>query len=283
MILNGRGLRQETEIDAFLAHLTEVFEYAEKEEAEKVLIIHDCVNGQKLLENAKVSDKFADNEFVKRARALYTKLKGKVILDLEYYAKGGEGPKQAHKQMELAQAMLELPIGEPVTLDIVTVKEYKNPENDFNKVVTASRWFFNTGDKSEFYNIDENGYRRYEFGRIDPQKAYYGKATPDVFYSALFTKTPIVILDKLYDFCKAVKPNPLNLLAAADVGMVKSKEISRVIDTIPGTLSKNELKASMSIAGVSDPVLVDFIDPPGLSYRIKDFQQIENVTFLLYA
>lgn len=272
MILNGRGLRQETDVDAFLAHLIDLLEYAERENAEKVLIIHDSVNGQKLLENNKVSEKFADNNYVKRARELYGKLKGKIIFDLEYYAKGGEGPKQAHKQMELAQAMLELPIGEPVSIDIVTVKEYKNPENDFNKVVTASRWFFNTGDKSEFYNIDENGYRRYEFGRIDPQKAYYGKATPDVFYSALFTKTPIVILDKLYDFCKAVKPNPLNLLAAADVGMVKSKEISRVIDTIPGTLTKNDLKASMSIAGVTDPVLVNFIDPPGLSYRIKDFQ-----------
>ena len=93
MILNGRGLRQETEVDAFLAHLIAVFEYAEKEETEKVLIIHDCVNGQKLLENTKVSDKFANNEFVKRARELYTKLKGKVILDLEYYAKGGEGSK----------------------------------------------------------------------------------------------------------------------------------------------------------------------------------------------
>lgn len=272
LILNGRGVRQESDIDAFFAHLIELLEYAEREGTEKILLIHDCVNGQKLLENSKVSEKFSENPLVSKGRELYNKFKNKIILDLEYYAKGGEGPKQAHKQMELAKAMLELPLGEPVTIDVIPVKDYKNPENDFNKIVTASRWFFNTGDKSEFYNIDDYGYRRYEFGRIDPLKAYYGKATPDVFYSALFTKIPIVILDKLYDFCKAVKPNPLNLLAAGDIGMIKSKEISRVIDTIPGTLSKNELRASMSIAGTTDPVLVDFIDPPGLSYRIKDFQ-----------
>jgi hypothetical protein len=271
-ILSGRTLRQKSEHEAFLANLVELLEWAKTIDLQKLLVITSSVNGMKIINAKQVTEKWADNPLVKRARELVKELGDKVIFDLEYWPKGGEGCKQATKQHDFAKGLLELPSSPDTHLDICTAKEFKNPENDFNKLVNASRWFFNTGDKSEFFKSDENGYRQYGFGRIDPDKGYYGKATPDVYYSALFTKTPISVLDKLYAFCQNNKPNPYNMLAAANLDMVKSKEISRIIDIMPGTIDKDKLMANMAIGANEDPVLVDFINPPGLSYRIRDFQ-----------
>ncbi|WNV45969.1 ribonuclease H1 [Aeromonas phage AerS_266] len=271
-ILSGRALNLPTEHEVSLTAITELLEYAKRESVDKVLIIGDCFNAFKLLKTPRLTEKFAENQIVIKARELFQALEPNVFLESELWANGGDGCKQASKQMDFAKALLELPNVPTSSLEVESIKDFKNPENDFNKLVTASRWFFNTGDNSTFYQPDEWGYRQYCFGRIDPQKNYYGKATPDVYYSSLFTKEPIVVLDKLYNFCRENKPNPYNILAAGNIDMIKSKEISRVIDVIPGVINKNELIASMAIGINASPVLVDFIDPPGLSYRIKDFQ-----------
>lgn len=272
-ILNGRGLGQPSDYEAFLTHFITLIEQLKDKDLERILIIHNCPNGQKLLTAATLTEKFRQNPTVQRARELHKQLGNRIILDDEYYVKGGEGTKQAHKQLDFSKALVEVDQNETVVLDIISPKEFKNPENDFNKIVTASRWYFNTGDKSRHYVVDDNGYRQYNFGRPETGKGYYGKATPDCYYSALFTKQPVMILDKLFNFCQDKKKNPYNLLAAANVDMVKSKEISRVIDILPGTVEKNSLKAPMMIGGNEDPILVDFIDPPGLSYRIVDFHE----------
>lgn len=271
-IISGRTLRQETEHEAFLVGLIELLEWAKTQEVQRILVITSSVNGLKIINTQKVVEKWAGNEYVKKARTLVKEFGNKIIFDDEYWLKGGEGCKQALKQHDFSKGLLELPASPTSVLETCTPKEFKNPEHDFNKLVCATRWFFNTGDKSTFYNVDKYGYRHYAFGRIDPDKGYYGKATPDVYYSTLFTKEPITLLDKLYSFCQANKPNPYNILAGANIDMVKSKEISRVIDIMPGVIVKNELKSPMTIGANEDPVLVDFIDPPGLSYRIRDFQ-----------
>lgn len=272
-IINGRGLGQETVHEAFLVHFTSLVEELRDKGIERLLVIHNCPNGQKLLTAATLTEKFRNNPIVQKAREAYKSMGNKVILDDEYYVKGGEGPKQAHKQMDFSKALVEVDQYEGVVIDILSPKEFKNPENDFNKIVTASRWYFNTGDKTRHHVTDEYGFRQYNFGRPEPQKHYYGKATPDTLYSSLFTKKSIEVLDKLFNFCQQKKPNPYNLLAGANVDMVKSKEISRVIDILPGTVVKNSLIAPMSIGTNEEPVLVDFIDPPGLSYRIVDFHE----------
>ncbi|QDH47054.1 ribonuclease [Aeromonas phage LAh10] len=272
-IFNGRGLGAPTPHEAFLSHFVALVEHLKDKEVEKLLIIHNCPNGQKLLKAATLTEKFRNNELVLRAREKFKELGDRVILDDEYYVKGGEGAKQAHKQLDFAKALVEVGQLQMDVIDEMAPKEFKNPENDFNKIVTASRWYFNTGDRSTHYNVDDKGYLEYNFGRPEPAKHYYGKATPDTMYSSLFTKKPITVLDKLYDFCKERKPNPYNLLAAANVDMVKSKEISRIIDILPGTVQRNSLVAPMEIGGKEDPILVDFIDPPGLSYRIVDFHE----------
>lgn len=271
-ILSGRTLRQAFEYDAFLTHMVELLSHVQQSGCEKLLVITNSINGVKLCTTPKLTEKYSNHELALRVRKILAELGDKVIFDTELWAKGGEGCKQAAKQLEFSTALLELTGTQEATLEVQALKEFKNPENDFNRLVTASRWFFNTGDKSRHYVPDDHGYRQYCFGRIDPQKQYYGKATPDVYYSALFTKEPITILDKLFNFCQANKPNPYNMLAGAKVDLLKSKEIARVIDVMPGTIVKNDLVAAMSIAGNDDPVLVDFIDPPGLSYRIRDFQ-----------
>ncbi|UQT03330.1 putative ribonuclease H [Serratia phage vB_SmaM-Yubaba] len=271
-IYNGRILKQPNEVDAYLTHLELIINkwLEDKKEGNKLLVIGNCVKAHKMLEKNKCPEAY-NAELFNRVYALMQEHKKDIIHDIEYYAKGGEGPKTAHKQLELAEALADLPNPDTITLDKMDVKEYKNPEIDFNKLVTATRWYFNTGDKSTFYDLDEEGYRHYTFGRVDPDKNYYGKATPDVFYSALYTKTPIKVLDKLFSFCQKNRPNPYNIMAAGNLNHIKSKEIARVIDTIPGTFGKKELVAPMTLGNNEGANLVEFIDPPGLSYRIRDF------------
>lgn len=270
-IYNGRVLNQPNETAAFLLQLELIINewLANKTDGNKLLVITNCVKGHKMVTAGRHPEGL-DPDLFKRVHALYTEHKKDIILDIEYYAKGGEGPKVAHKQLELAVALSELPASEAVALDKLDLKAYKDPEIDFNKLVTASRWYFNTGDKSDFFDIDELGYRKYTFGRVDPDKNYYGKATPDVYYSSLYTKTPIATLDKLFNFCQKNKPNPYNIMSAGNLNFVKSKEIARVIDTIPGVFGKKDLIAPMTVGSTEDAVLVEFIDPPGLSYRIRD-------------
>lgn len=271
-IYNGRILKQPNEVDAYLTHLELIINkwLEDKKEGNKLLVIGNCVKAHKMLEKNKCPEAY-NAELFNRVYALMQEHKKDIIHDIEYYAKGGEGPKTAHKQLELAEALGDLPNPDLIALDKMDVKEYKNPEIDFNKLVTATRWYFNTGDKSTFYDLDEEGYRHYTFGRVDPDKNYYGKATPDVFYSALYTKTPIKVLDKLFSFCQKNRPNPYNIMAAGNLNHIKSKEVARIIDTIPGTFGKKELVAPMTLGNNEGANLVEFIDPPGLSYRIRDF------------
>lgn len=271
-IYNGRILGQPNETEAFLLHFELIInKWKEgKKDGEKLLVITNCVKGHKMLMNNRHPDSL-DADLFKRVYSLWKDQGKDVLLDIEYYAKGGEGPKTAHKQLELATAMCELPAPDKINLDVMDIKEYKNPEIDFNKLVTASRWYFNTGDKSDFYDVDERGYSKYTFGRVDPDKKYYGKATPDVYYSTLYTKERIKVLDKLFNFSQKNYPNPYNIMAAGELNFIKSKEVARIIDTIPGTFSKKELIAPMTLGGTENAVLVESIDPPGLSYRIRDF------------
>lgn len=271
-IYNGRVLKQANDVEAYLLHLELIInEWLKvKGDTGKLLVIGNNVKVHKMLEKHKCPEAY-NAELFERVYKLYDEHKKSIIHDVEYYAKGGEGPKTAHKQLELAIAISDLASPDEIVLDKLDVKDYKNPEIDFNKLVTASRWYFNTGDKSTFFDVDEYGYRKYTFGRVEPDKNYYGKATPDVYYSALYTKTPISVLDKLFTFCKKNKPNPYNIMAAGNLNHIKSKEVARVIDTIPGTFTKNELLAPMTLGNNEEAALVEFIDPPGLSYRIRDF------------
>lgn len=201
-----------------------------------------------------------------------------VWIDLEGATSGGLGNKRAAEKATMAE--LESIWGENTedAFSITPSKEYENPESDFNKIVNASRWFFTT-DSVESYYDECRGYRRYDFGKIDPEKKYYGKATPDVTYSALFAKQPIVMLDKLYEFTKSKIKNPNELMFSGNLRYVKSKDIARLIDSFPGVKKGKELVVPFKCGGDDEPTLTELIDPPVLTYRIRESMTHIGIVF----
>lgn len=198
----------------------------------------------------------------------FKELESKIIFDFSGSAEGGTGNKQAHKCLEIAEVISLF--GEPDTIDISVMgrKEYDNPESDFNKIITGSRWYFGGMSDEQFYGL-QHGYRKYGFGKVEPDKNYYGKQTPDVTYSALFTKEPIQLLDKLYEFSRRKIDNPDGYLVAGDLNHLCSKEVARMIDTHPAIREGKHLVSPVT-KGNGKPVLIELISPVLMSYRIRD-------------
>ena len=192
----------------------------------------------------------------------------KVVFDFAGSAEGGVGNKRAHKQMEVAEVVTLYGNETDPEVVITPRKEYENPESDFNKMVSASRWYYQTVNPEEFY-ATIHGYRKYGFGKVEPDKNYYGKMTPDVTYSALYTKEPIVLLDKLFDFTCRKVDNPNGYLVAGDLNHLTSKEVARMIDSHPAVREGNNLVSPVT-KGNSKPILIELISPVLMSYRIRD-------------
>lgn len=266
---NGRVFGSLSIHENFLTHLELVLQRHIGNGGKKILLVTNMPKVTKGFVDGK-GNKDVDAELFKRVHALYTSIKDDVIFDFTLYPKGGFGCQQAHNQCRIGEMLLAInPEGGQV-LDVLTPKEFTDPAVEFNELVTASRWYFNTGSASTFYKLTRNGRRAYQFGKVEPDKNYYGKATPDVYYSTLYTKEPLKLLDKLYDFCKLAKGNELNRLLAGNISNIKSKEVVKTIDAIPGTFVGNQLVSPMKIGTNEEPGLVDYINPPGLSYRITD-------------
>lgn len=193
----------------------------------------------------------------------------KFILDLDGAVEGGKGNKSANQQLGLTEAITRWSTDTQPSISIIPRKEYENPESDFNKVITASRWYFNTGEGSNFYDLVA-GYRAYAFGKVEPDKKYYGKMTPDVTYAKLYTKEPITILDKLFEYTKRTVKNPNELLSAGNLTNVKSKDLLRLIDTYPAIRDGENLVMPYQVGGSEEPMLIELINPPMLSYLIKE-------------
>lgn len=202
--------------------------------------------------------------------ATFKTLEGrKVLFDFPGSAEGGAGNKLAHRQMELAEVISTFGFDKEPELSVQGRKEYETPETDFNKVVSRnSRWFFETVEPERFRERIE-GYRKYGFGKVEPDKGYYGKQTPDVTYSTLYTKEPIVLLDKLFDFTVPRIDNPDGYLLAGDLQHLTSVEVARMIDKHPAVPEKNNLVSPIT-KGNGRPVLIELIKPVLMSYRIRD-------------
>lgn len=264
--LHGRVYKGINIEESFLLHLEMLFNYYKENDIKKLLI----VTGLPKTVNKFLAKKLTNTDLGKELTEFYQANKDNIILDQDLYPCGGIGIRQSYNQTNIAMMLVsDVPEFEGDSeLEIISEKEYKNPNIDIDKIITATRWFFNTGDLSDFYTLTENGRRAYRFGRIDPDKNYYGKATPDVYYSVYYSKEPIAVLDKLYDYCLKTKPNPYNLLFAGNLNHLTSKEIARVINDVPGVFKGNELITPLKIANNDEPAIVEMINPPGLSYRI---------------
>jgi hypothetical protein len=154
----------------------------------------------------------------------------------------------------------------------MTRKEYENPESDFNKIVSATRWYFQTGNAVDFYKL-LNGFRVYGFGKVEPDKNYYGKITPDVTYSKLYTLKPIQLLDKLFEFTSKKIANPDGYLSAGTLNNLTGKDVARMIDTIPAVPQNTDLVSPVT-KGNGKPVLIELIKPVMMSYRVREFLDV---------
>jgi len=193
----------------------------------------------------------------------------KLFFDLPGSAEGGMGNRLAHKQMEIAEISSVWGHEQKPNISVMSRKEYENPETDFNKIVSASRWYFETGQFEKFYDL-LHGYRVYSFGKVEPDKNYYGKITPDVTYSKLYTLTPITLLDKMFEFTAKKIANPDGYLSAGTLNNLTSKDVARMLDTIPAVKEDNNLVSPVT-KGNGKPVLIELISPVLMSYRIREF------------
>lgn len=268
-ILSGRVNCNTTIGDCLVLHLDLLFKDHKENNKGKLLLatnmaktLKSFINNTIKVENIELKDRVLD---------LYNELKEDIIIDYTLYPKGGFGVQHGHNQLALSELLSEYNNSETnAVLDKCSEKEFSEPNVELNPLVGASRWYFNTGDESEYYNLTDCGRRTYYFGAVEPDKGYYGKSTPDVYYGALFTKEPLNLLDRIFDFTKASKPNPLNILLAGNLNNISSKEVSRTINVIPGKFEGNEFKSPVKIATNDSPTLVDFISPAGMTYVIRD-------------
>lgn len=201
-----------------------------------------------------------------------------IVFDFTGMAEGGAGVRECQKQLDLAEVIQTWGFESENNLHLVPRKTYEEPEVHFNKLVDASRWYCNSGEGSTFYDLYE-GYRVYWFGKVEPDKGYYGKLTPDVTYSKLYTKKPLELLDKLYDFCNKRIDNSNGYLLAGDLNNIVSKDLARLIDQVPGVPNKKGKVFSPFTKQKSKPLLMEMISPVLMSYRIKDFMVTIDVIF----
>lgn len=193
----------------------------------------------------------------------------KILFDFSGSAEGGLGNRDAQKQLDLAQVISEWGFDKEPTTIIQTRKEYENPEVSFNKMVSATRWYFDTHEPAKFLE-ERKGYRVYSFGKVEPDKNYYGKLTPDVTYSKLYTKKPIELLDKLFDYTVKRIDNKDGYLSAGDLNQLVSKDVARLLDTVPALPVKNQL-VSPYVKQNGRPVLIELVKPVMMSYRVREF------------
>lgn len=195
--------------------------------------------------------------------------KRRVIIDLPGSAEGGLGNREVFKQLDLAEVITQWGFEKEVNLQRVSRKEYENPELEFNKLVCATRWYFETNDPQLFYNTLRD-YRVYSFGKVEPDKSYYGKLTPDVTYSRLYTLKPLELLDKLFEFTKTKIDNPDGYLSAGDLNNVVTKDVARLINQVPGVPENKTRLVSPFTKQNGKPLLVELIAPVLMSYRIRE-------------
>ncbi|UPT53955.1 hypothetical protein [Vibrio phage phiKT1019] len=194
------------------------------------------------------------------------------------FVKGGLGAKRLAEELGLSDVMTLWGDAPECYVTSTPLKAYENPETGLPKIISGNRWYFRTGKGTDYWEQIE-GYRRYQFGKVEKGKHYYGKLTPDVTYSALFTKETIPYFDKLFNFTEARTDNPRELMCTGNMQYVTSKGVARLIDTYPGVRKGKDLVVPFVVGTKEDPTLIELIDPPGLSFMIVESMDRIDLTF----
>lgn len=191
-----------------------------------------------------------------------------ILYDFSASAEGGLGNRLCAKEMDTCLVETKWSCDPAPLLSLVSRKEYENPPTDFNRIVSASRWYFESNDDENFFSL-KDGYRCYNFGKVEPDKNYYGKMTPDVTYSRLYSREPITLLDRMYKFTNKKIKNPNHYLLAGDLRIVTGKDTCRLLDTIPGFIEDENLVSPITRQG-KKPILVEVINPVMLTFRVRE-------------
>lgn len=192
-----------------------------------------------------------------------------VWYNFTFLAEGGLGSKKLGNELATAEIRTQFSGDREIFFDKVPIKEYENPESDLNKIISASRWYFNTGSGTDYYDM-KSDYRAYYFGKVEKDKKYYGKVTPDVTYSAFYTKTPIKYLDNLFEFARKYVKNPKELMLAGIMQYMTQKDIVRLNASQPAVPKGKDLIVPFKVGATDDATLIELIDPPALSYLIVE-------------
>lgn len=204
-----------------------------------------------------------------------------ITVDVDSSVEGGMGNRTVSKQLKLAEAFTRGSKNTVKLFNVLEKKTFEKPEVDFNKIVCANRWYINTGgDSTHFTEVE--GFRYYSFGTVEPKKKYYGKLTPDVTFSRLYTKTPMIALDKLFDYVQKQIPNKEGYLSAGNVDLIKSRDLTFLIDSVPGIPHGNNLVMPHRVGAVDEPILIELINPPMMSYVIKERLEVLDNALTLF-
>lgn len=268
---------------------TEIIKLPKKEEREepvewtRILFIPNSPEFYQLLDLNKRVIESLDDDLVKELQSLvaffkpYLPSSNNLPLKVEL-VKGGLGAKHLQEELGLAGIITQWSRTPESKLVEVTLKEYENPECDVPGIISANRWYFRTGKDREYFNLIE-GYRHYDFGKVEKDKKYYGKVTPDVTYGVLYSKEPIQYLDKLFNYAEPRMLNPRELLCAGNMQYVKSKGVARLIDSYPGIVNGKDLVVPFTLGSKEDPTLIELIDPPGLSFVVVETMESLHIVF----
>lgn len=262
--LTTRGGGYKDEAEAVRVHLEGLFKWVTEHDIQKALVVTNTPNVVDALITSGKDTAFAH---------LYQTVKSRIIFNHLLYPKGGNGVKHALNQAKLASRLYELKSDPYLTLTQETEKEFSNPTVDFNAIVDGTHWYFTTGGdglSAQEERLPGEKPHPYYFGRCEPRKQYYGKATPDATYSAYYSQTPLQLLDAIYTHCQTIKENVHYHLIAGKLSVIRSKEIARAINNLPNEFDGNRLMSPMKIGSEEDPCIVEYLNPPGLSYRIVE-------------
>lgn len=298
-IVSGYASSCATEWDAWVTVLEQLQKYVtsitkeirieKKEEVEydvewsRILFIPDSPFFYRVMELTKSRAEGCPEGIWERIEALQTFFKPyiPIIKDTDVkvaFVKGGIGAKRLAEELGLADVMTLWGTQAEAYVTALPLKQYENPETGLPKVISGNRWYFRTGAGTDYWEAIE-GCRRYQFGKVEKGKHYYGKLTPDVTYSALYVNEPISYFDRLFRFTEERTENPRELMCTGNMQYVTSKGVARLIDTYPGVRKGKDLVVPFVVGTKEDPTLIELIDPPGLSFMIVESMDRIDLTY----
>lgn len=145
--------------------------------------------------------------------------------------------------------------------------DYDKSNHGISPLAFTTRWFYNS-EREDFFERNPEGFRVYYLGRQPDDKEYYGKPTPDVTFSVMWSKAGEPILDKLFNYSQRHLPNPKGNLCVGNLQRIKLASQHR--DLVGDAQPVYDLRDGVYLVNTSDEVVLEVRNPPGISYRVME-------------